>query len=205
MKKIKDTVLIQGIKDGNKKYENLLYEKYKKRIGKYLKHKYPSDREIEDNISEILIKIFEKIDQFDKGRSKFYTWVINITKNFMVDKSRKNLNNPVQVSFDSANDGSLSLYSSDLSSDTNNLTVGFSSTSNITPCSSHSLPDQDMENKEALSFISNKIGIEDFHLLNMKYNEGYDYNEMEKEMKMSSNTISNRVSYVRSKLRKKKK
>ena len=62
-----------------------------------------------------------------------------------------------------------------------------------------------MENKEALSFISNKIGIEDFHLLNMKYNEGYDYNEMEKEMKMSSNTISNRVSYVRSKLRKKKK
>ena len=61
-----------------------------------------------------------------------------------------------------------------------------------------------METNDLLDFISNKIGIKDFHLLNMKYGQGYDYKDMEKEMKMSSSTISNRVNYVRSKLKGKK-
>ena len=66
-----------------------------------------------------------------------------------------------------------------------------------------SQPDEDIENKDTLSFISTKIGLKDFHLLNMKYSEGYDYNEMEKEMRMSSSTISNRVNYLKSKIKKK--
>jgi DNA-directed RNA polymerase specialized sigma24 family protein len=35
----------------------------------------------------------------------------------------------------------------------------------------------------------------------MKYGEGYDYKDMEKEMGVSSTTISNRVNYVKSKLK----
>jgi len=100
-------------------------------------------------------------------------------------------------------DGSLCFYgtndssSIDLSVNTSFTTSGMELRS-FTPS-----PDQEMENQDALNFISNKVGLQDFHLLNMKYSQGYDYNEMEKEMKVSSSTLSNRVNYVRSKLRKK--
>ena len=204
MKKIKDMVLIRGIKNGNKKHEKLLYDKYKIRVEKFLKYNYPFDKEIDDNVSEILIKIFENLNQYDSSKSKFVTWVNNVAKNYMIDKSRKEINDPIQVTFDSANDGTLCFFNTnDVYCDTSNVSVGITTNTSYTPCSSYISPDKDMENKDALSFISDKIGIKDFHLLNMKYNEGYDYNEMEKELKMSSSTISNRVNYVRSKLRKK--
>jgi RNA polymerase sigma factor (sigma-70 family) len=204
MKKIKDIILIQGIKDGNKKYEKLLYDKYREHVKIFLKFKYPKNKETEDDVSEILIKIFERIDQYDKSKAKFKTWVNKIAKNYMVDKSRKAENKCIQLSFDNANDGSLCLYSNTSDLDTADLTANITTTNNFSPTSYFAQPDQDFENKDALSFISNRIGIEDFHLLNMKYGEGYDYNEMEKEMRVSSNTISNRVNYIKSKLKKKK-
>ena len=145
--------------------------------------------------------MFENIDQYDNKRAKFNTWVAKIANNYMIDRARKNENNPIQASLNSI-DGSLSFYTTtcDLNLDSN---ITASSTSSYDmPRSFAAPPDQQMENKEALDFISNKIGLEDFHLLNMKYSEGYDYNEMEKEMKVSSNTISNRVNYVKSKLKK---
>ena len=121
----------------------------------------------------------------------------------MIDKARKNEHNPIQASLNSV-DGSLCFYSS--SNDTNmDLTVNTSFTSSSQPRSFTSQPDMEYENKDALSFISNKVGLQDFHLLNMKYSEGYDYKEMEQEMKMSSSTISNRVNYVRSKIKGKRK
>jgi RNA polymerase sigma factor (sigma-70 family) len=197
MKKEKDIILIRGIKVGDKKAERKLYEKYKEKIEKYLFIKYPNDIDKEDNVSEILIKIFENINKYDKKRAKFQTWVINIAKNYMIDKARKNKQNPVQANYTSM-DGSLSLCSA----------MGYSTGTDITksfqPQSFTIQPDQELENKDALSFISNKIGLQDFHLLNMKYKEGYDYKEMESEMKVSSSTISNRINYVKSKLKRNK-
>ena len=193
--------LILGIKKGDKKAEKIFYDRYKEYIEKYLQSKYPKEANLEDCVSEIIIKLFQNIDQFDKKRGKFNTWVIKIANNYMIDRARKNENNPIQASLDSI-DGSLSFYcnTTDLGGDlTVNTTSNFS-----TPTSFTSQPDQEMETNDSLDFISNKIGIKDFHLLNMKYGEGYDYKDMEKEMKMSSNTISNRVNYVRSKLKGKK-
>lgn len=196
----KDTNLIRGIKSGDKKSEQQLYNKYRKIVDSYLKIKYPNNIEHDDNVSEILIKIFENIDQYDKKRAKFRTWVTKVANNYMIDNARKNENNPIQASLDSV-DGSLSFYTTtdtttgDLSVNTTNCFT--------TPISFTSQPDEQMETNDSLDFISNKIGIKDFHLLNMKYGQGYDYKDMEKEMKMSSSTISNRVNYVRSKLKKK--
>lgn len=202
----KDGKIITGIKKGEKKAEKLLYDRYRERVEKYLLNKYPHEKDIEDCVSEILIKIFQNIDQYDKKRGKFSTWVIKIANNYMIDKARKNENKPIEVRYDTTTtDGTLCLYSDPTTftcgSSGADITVGFTHTSNYQPIS-FSQPDQDMENKDALDFISHRIGINDFHLLNMKYKEGYDYKEMESEMKLSSNTLSNRVNYVRTKLKK---
>ena len=187
----KDQKLIQGIKRGDKKAEKQLYEKYKEDLEKYLKHNYPNNPDIEDDISEILIKVFECIDQYDSKRGKVITWIHKVAKNHMIDKSRKHLNNPIQASYDTNMD-SICLYSS-----TGNISDTSSFTSNT-----RIEPDQSFEDNDTLSFISNRIGIKDFHLLDMKFKQGYEYKEMESEMKVSSNTLSNRVNYVRGKLKK---
>ena len=110
----------------------------------------------------------------------------------MIDKARKNEQNPVQVNYTTM-DGSICLFSNDLNID---------NSASFQPQSFTVQPDQEFEDNDALSFISNKIGLQDFHLLNMKYKEGYDYKEMESEMKISSSTISNRVNYIKSKIKK---
>ena len=186
----KDTKLIQGIKKGNKVAEKQLYEKYKKDLEKYLTIKYPNNNDQEDDISEILIKIFENVDQYDKKRGKVITWIHNVAKNHMIDKSRKLLNNPIQASYDTTMDG-MCLYSKCSSYNPTITNIGTSVQ-----------PDQSFEDRDTLSFISTRIGIKDFHLLSMKFGEGYEYKEMEDEMKVSSSTLSNRVNYVRSKLKK---
>lgn len=197
----KDIILVQDIKNGDIHAQEKLYYKYKKRIDKYLSIKYPNDKDHDDSVSEILIKIFENINQFDNKRAKFHTWATKIANNYMIDKARKNENNPIQARYDTTSmDGSLCIYSSSPTSDID-LTVGSTTINDFQP-RSFSQPDTQMENKDALDFISNRIGIKDFHLLNMKYKEGYDYKEIENEMKLSSSTASNRVNYVRSKLKK---
>jgi len=201
-KKITDIDLIQGIKDGNKKFETLLYDKYKKKLEKFLKKNFPFEKEHDDCVAEILIKIFENINIYDKSLGKFSTWVYVVANHYMYDKGRKSKNQPIRVSLDSGCE-TLCLSSNNFYADTSNLTVNSTMTSNFTP-QSFSQPDLDVENKDALDFISNKIGFKDFHLLSMKYGQGYDYNEMEKEMRVSSNTLSNRVSYVKSKIKKNK-
>lgn len=201
-KKITDIDLIQGIKNGNKKFENLLYERYKIKLEEFLKYKYPFDQEHDDNVSEILIKIFENLEIYDVTKAQFNTWVQTIAQNYMIDKAKKYGNQPIRITLDGASD-TLCVNNTNFFADTSNLSVGSSSFTSYTP-KSFNQPDQDMENKDALDFISNKIGVEDFHLLTMKYGQGYDYNEMEKEMRVSSSTISNRVNYVKSRLRKNK-
>lgn len=197
MKKVKDTALIQDIKRGDKKAERKLYDKYKKKLTDFLTIRYPKTVDKEDDVSEILIKIFEKIPTYDETKSNFGTWVISIAKNHMIDKARKNENNPIHATLDSL-DGTLCFYNT-----TNDVNTNLSvNTSFTTTTSFFSPPNEDLENRETLSFISNKIGLKDFHLLNMKYNEGYDYKEMEKEMGVSSSTLSNRINYVKGRLKK---
>lgn len=204
MKKEKDIALIRDIQNGDKKAQQKLYNKYKNKVDKFLKKKYSNQIDHEDCVSEILIKVFESIDQYDHKRGKLITWIFKIANNYMIDKARRNIGNPIQASLDSV-DGSLSFYSTSNDNTANlDLSVNTSfTTSCFEPTSFTPSPEKDLENKDTLDFISNRIGLQDFHLLTMKYDQGYDYNEMESEMKVSSSTLSNRVNYVRSKLKKK--
>jgi len=197
---IEDSQLITQIINGNKEAERKLYKKYKELLRRYLNIKYPNNFDLDDDVSEILIKIFESYLTYDKSKSKFSTWVVSIAKNYMIDKSRKNLNNPITASF--THDGNISFFSitnsiSDINSSFTSSAINF-----VEPQSLYQQPDQKIENKDSLDFISNRIGLQDFHLLNMKYGQGYDYKDMEKEMKKDSSSISNRVNYLKSKLKK---
>lgn len=82
--------LINKVLCGERKAEIFFYEKYKQIVRDYIKHKYPSNYDVEDDVSDIMIKVFLKLKTFDKSKTQLKTWIINITKNHMIDKWRMN-------------------------------------------------------------------------------------------------------------------
>ena len=59
------------------------------------------------------------------------------------------------------------------------------------------------ENANAVNFISTQLSPADFTLLDMKYVQGYDYKEIGSEFQLTSSTVSNKINYIKTKLKKK--
>lgn len=57
------------------------------------------------------------------------------------------------------------------------------------------------DNKSTLSYLSSQLSLDDYMMLDMKYNQGYNYTEIGKQFNLSSTTVCNRVNYIKTKLR----
>jgi len=121
-----------------------------------------------------MIKVMMNLIKFDDIKSKFSSWVFSIAKNHMIDKWRSN---------------NVTLYSDNLSTDNGYIT---STSSSII----------DFENNSSINFITEQLTPQDYTLLNMKYMQGYDYNEIGNEFNLTSSTVSNRVNYIKTILKK---
>jgi len=196
--------LIQNTLNGSPQAQEILYDKYKKSVRNFLKNKYSVYYDLDDDVAEIMIKVFIKLNTFDSTKSKFRSWVFSIAKNHMVDKWR---NNTLSLTGGS-NSNCVFSYSTtglEIGGDSTFLTTtstaaldvgGTFTTSNT--CSA----DFDFENCSSINFITDQITPQDYTLLDMKYVQGYNYNEIGSEFNVSSNTISNRVNYIKTKLKK---
>lgn len=173
---MEDIVLINKILNNDSIAEEKLYEKYKKIVFNIIKFKYGSYNDIYDDVSEILIKIFTKLNRFDPNKSKFKSWVYSITQNYLIDKWRGNN----KVSFNISSSNPISEY------DTNMICTDI----------------MDFDNVNTVNYISEQLDNRDFTLLNMKYLQGYSYDEIGKEFNLTSTTVSNRVNYIKTKLKK---
>ena len=189
-----DITLIQNILNGSQMAQEMLYNKYKKIVTTYLNCKYSSYNDLEDDVSEIMIKIFMNLKSFDDSKSKFNSWVISITKNYMIDKWRSNSCTSTLISgtgtVTTTTDCSYSMSTNISSSIFGNNYASFSNTNSV------------FETMNSISYLSSQLSPQDFTLLDMKYIQGYDYNEIGKEFNVTSSTISNRVNYIKSKLKK---
>ena len=168
---IKDIELINNILEGNKKSEELLYNKYKLIIYNELKYKYGDYPYIEDDISEILTKIFNNLKSYNPELSQFNTWVHHIIKNYMIDKNRRtHINNFITLP---------SNYNH-MYCDENFCKIDTDST---------------------LNYIKSNVPLNDYILLDMKYNMGFNYCEIGDEFNTTSSTISNKVNYIKHKIK----
>lgn len=195
--------LIQNTLNGSPQAQEILYEKYGKSVRNFLKNKYSVYYDLDDDVAEIMIKVFTKLNTFDSTKSKFRSWVFSIAKNHMVDKWR---NNTLSLTGGSNSNCvfSYSTTGAEIGGDSTFLTTTSTATLDIggsftTSCCS---ADFDFENCSSINFLTNQITPQDYTLLDMKYVQGYDYNEIGNEFNVSSNTISNRVNYIKTKLKK---
>jgi RNA polymerase sigma factor (sigma-70 family) len=211
LKEEKETLdLIDGVLNKNRISEEIFYNRYKKIIEDYIKSKFPnvSEEDFEDCVSNILIKIFYSLDKYDPDKSGFKTWVLTITKHYMIDIWRckttitYNASNDFYPSnstccctFDN-NENGLPEWTNNIITESNTYSYN-NDINSLTLCSS-----SEYEICSSINHISNQISTSDFTLLNMKYVQGYEYCEIGKEFNISSNTASNRVNYLKTKLKK---
>jgi len=92
-----DIILIKNILQGNCDAEKIFYERYKNILIDYINSKYHNNVDIEDDVSEILIKLFNNLEKYDKKKASVMTWVITIARNYMTDKFRCNLTGTITV------------------------------------------------------------------------------------------------------------
>jgi RNA polymerase sigma factor (sigma-70 family) len=188
-----DMILIQNILNGNPIAQETAYKKYRKIVKNYILSKFPPYYDLEDDVSEIMIKVFLNLKDYDISKSKFKSWVLTITKNYLIDKWRTGTGtitvsaNNMIFNTDNPNYGTTSV-----TNNANNL-ITYTSTNNASCC---------FENCNAVSFVSAQLSPNDFSLLNMKYVQGYDYKEIGSEFQLTSSTISNKINYIKTKLKK---
>jgi len=195
-KEQEDTILIQNILDGNLTAQETLYKKYRKIIKDFILSKQKIYFDIDDDVSEVLIKVFMNIKDFNEHKSKFKSWVLTITKNYMIDKWRCTATCCTTILPASNNlllaTGSIS--NTTFTTNNSNLTSFNNSCSYSTSCN--------FENSNAVNYISSQLSPVDFTLIDMKYVQGYDYMEIGSEFQLTSSTVSNKINYIKTKLKK---
>ena len=194
-----DTKLIQEILDGNARAQEILYEEYSESVRKFLRDKYSIHYDLDDDVAEIMIKVFMKLETFDVEKSKFSSWVFSIAKNHMIDKWRSNTitltGSNTSCSFTISTDEPA--YSNYITSTNVSTIMNGGNSFTTSDCAGIAF-----ENCSSINYICNQLSPQDFTLLDMKYVQGYDYNEIGKEFNVTSSTISNRVNYIKTKLKK---
>jgi RNA polymerase sigma factor (sigma-70 family) len=205
-----DLQLIENILKENdvrniKKYsERELYNYYCEYLTKYISCKWSQYiTTIEDDVSEILIKIFNNLTTYDSKKSKFKTWVLSIAKNHMKDKTKlswtlttaSTSNSTLIIDYDSFTTHNASNVEF---TTTSGVFLTNSAANTVVNCSET----ESFENRQALNVVMDTLEPEDSTMLNMKYKDGYKYNEIALEHQSDEQKVSNRVAYIRSKLKK---
>jgi RNA polymerase sigma-70 factor (ECF subfamily) len=180
---------IKKINDGDRNAERELFDYTKSKIKEFLDCTYPKSSE--DDTSDIVIKIFEKINLFNDKKSKYSTWIVNVAKNHMIDKSRLYANNVFFYSTsNNANVDGINVTCAESGSMiTYNLTSGIDVVG-------------DLEISDDIKTLTNSISCSDMSLLNMKYKSGYTYDEIGREIDMDKTKVLNRVNYIKKKIKK---
>jgi RNA polymerase sigma factor (sigma-70 family) len=200
-----EKIFVQKILDGNPRAQEEFYNEYKKIIKNYIKKKFPKmdAGDVDDYVSEILIKIFYSLNKYDPEKSGLKTWVLAIARHYIIDVWRRNSVTPTSmmnvISGQYLMTTSGSSEWADVNVFTTNTTNNTAFSTNMNYCTTCS---SDFENCNSVNYISTQISAIDFSLLNMKYMQGYDYNEIGKEFNLTSNTISNKINYIKTKLKK---
>jgi RNA polymerase sigma factor (sigma-70 family) len=213
-KDTEDEILIQNILNGNRQAEEQFFKKYQKIVKEFIRTKLPPLKnvdDLEDCVQMILIKVFENIKLYNPEKSSVKTWVLVIAKHFMIDTYRKDLNSftstfnncGISISNNGAQNlifnGESTVWATGSASQTSAINGTLSVSNNASFSASNNV---EFENCDVINYISSQISPTDYGLLNMKYVQGYSHCEIGKEFNLTSSTVSNRINYIKTKLKK---
>lgn len=178
-----DNILIeQIIKNKDQKASNKLYNWYYKEVKTYIKKKYGklSSDDIDDLSSDAISKSFINLTSFDSNKSSFKTWLYTIAENVVIDYTRKLENQVDKIHYHYLGDAEERIF--DIPSNEN------------------------MENaysaQQTITFATSNLDKETNDMIKKKYVEGYSHNEIGNMYALTSSTVSNKINYAKSKIKK---
>lgn len=88
-----EELLMQIYKKDDRAF-TLLYDMYSKSLFSVIYNLIRDHEEAEDILQETFVKIWKNIDSYDESKGRFYTWILNISRNASIDRLRsKGYNN----------------------------------------------------------------------------------------------------------------
>lgn len=86
--------LLQQIYKKDDRAFALLYDMYSKSLFSVIYNLIRDHEEAEDILQETFVKIWKNIESYDESKGRFYTWILNISRNASIDRLRsKGFNN----------------------------------------------------------------------------------------------------------------
>lgn len=180
----KDLELILAIlNNNNSKANNELYGFYTDEIKKHIKKKFKlKEEDAEDLTSDTLVKMLANLATYEKDKANFRTWVITIADNVVINHKNK-LSNTIEHYY----------YTHIEDIDKNKFIE---------------MPSQDSFEQtylvnQTLNYITSDLDGTSMDMLQQKYIEGRSHKEIAIQYSLTSSTVSNKINYTKSKIRKK--
>jgi RNA polymerase sigma-70 factor (ECF subfamily) len=85
---IEEEDLVTLLKNKEETGFDILYQNYSNAIYGIVIRMLKSKDEANDMHQEVFMKIWKKIESYDKKKGKLYTWMANLTRNFVIDRIR---------------------------------------------------------------------------------------------------------------------
>lgn len=80
--------LVTLLKNQDETGFDILYQNYSNAIYGIIIRMLRSEEEANDMHQEVFMKIWKKIESYDKRKGKLFTWMANLTRNFVIDRIR---------------------------------------------------------------------------------------------------------------------
>lgn len=80
--------LIDSLQRRERDAYSKLYDQYGSALFGIVLKIVKSESAAEDVLQESFVKIWKKIDQYDRSKGRFFTWILNITRNTAIDHWR---------------------------------------------------------------------------------------------------------------------
>lgn len=65
-----------------------IYIEFKDRVARYVRGKIGSEHDSEDVVSDVFVKVFNGLSDFDENKASLSTWIFTITRNAVIDYFR---------------------------------------------------------------------------------------------------------------------
>ncbi|AWW00879.1 RNA polymerase sigma factor [Arcticibacterium luteifluviistationis] len=164
---IEESELLVLLENKDRNGFNILYQNYSGAIYGIIIRMLREEEEATDMLQEVFIKIWNKIDSYDRKKGRLFTWMANLTRNLVIDRIR---------SADYKNHTLKNFVRDD------NVRVTDSQYSSITKTDSIGLTGLVGELKPELRVLIQKI-----------YFEGYTQSDLAEELEIPLGTLKTRV------------
>jgi RNA polymerase sigma-70 factor (ECF subfamily) len=175
-----DHLLVKRVQKGDQDAFNDLLKRYYSAVYNLVAHSVRSHEEREDLIQEVFIKVYRNLGKF-RFEASFSTWLYRITRNMLIDRSRKKAIHPVSME---SEEGGITI--GDRVQDHRMNPEGFILES-----------DSDITLRDALM----KLDENHRHILILREMEGLSYRELAKVLEINTGTVKSRLARAREELK----